>query len=154
MKITNISQYVRETIDLVKQIETRFLELGARLFTIREQELWRDMYDSYAEFLDAAHINQGHASILASIHKHYVVDGGVKRSELAGAGYSNLYEAIPLIERDGIDNAVVKAQTLTRAEIKDEVREQKHGEHEHIIGTERWGVCEKCGKFLRVDEKA
>jgi len=144
------TDYVRETIDLVKQIETRFLELGSRLYRIREEKLWADSYDSFQEFLDVAHINPGHASILASIHKHYVIDGGKKQEALAGIGYSNLYEAIPLIEKDGIDVAVVKAETLTRAEIKDEVRDKEHGVHEHKLGDERWGKCEVCGKFERV----
>lgn len=146
----NPTEYVRQTIDLVKQIETRFLELGARLYIIRERELWRDSYDSYQHFLDTAKINPGHASILASIHKHYVVEGKKQHSTLAGIGYSNLYEAIPLIERDGIDAAVIKAETLTRSEIKDEVREQKHGDHEHTVGKDRWGNCEKCGKFIKL----
>lgn len=145
------TNYVRQTIDLVKQIETRFLELGSRLYRIREERLWEETYESYQDFLDAAHINPGHASILCSIHKHYVVEGKKKTETLAGIGYSNLYEAIPLIERDGVDKAVVVAGTLTRAEIKDEVREQKHGVHRHKLGTERWAKCDTCGKFIRVD---
>lgn len=148
----NPTEYVRQTIDLVKQIETRFLELGARLYTIRDQELWKDTYASYQEFLDAAHINPGHASILASIHKHYVIDGKKTQEELAGTGYSNLYEAIPLIESRGVADALIAAQTLTRAEIKDEARDEKHGEHEHNVGTERWAKCETCGKFVKVAE--
>lgn len=146
----NNSEYVRQTIDLVKQIETRFLELGARLFNIKEKKLWADTYDSYQEFLDAAKINPGHASILASIHRHYVIEGHIPQSQLAGIGYSNLYEAIPLIEKDGVDKALAMADTLTRAEIKDEVREQKHGVHEHAVGIDRWGMCEKCGKFVKL----
>lgn len=148
----NNTEYVRQTIDLVKQIETRFLELGARLYTIRERRMWDDTYDSYSDFLEAAKINPGHASILASIHKHYVVDGKKKQSTLVGIGYSNLYEAIPLIEREGVDMAVVKADTLTRSEIKDEVRDQRYGAHRHKVGVERWGTCEKCGKFIRLED--
>lgn len=150
MKEIKATDYVRETIDLVKQIETHFLELGARLYKIREEKLYLGTYDSFQEFLDAAHINPGHASILAKIHKFYVIDGGQKQEQLAGIGYSNLYEAIPLIEKDGITKAVVKAETLTRAEIKDEVREEKHGVHEHVPKDDvRFAVCE-CGKFIRV----
>ena len=142
--------FLRDTVDLVKQIETRFLELGSRLYRIKEERLWESTYDSYQEFLEAAHINPGHASILVSIHRKFIVEGQKTKEELAGIGYSNLYEAIPLIDRDGVEVAVVKAETLTRSEIKEEVREQKHGVHEHVAGTERWGVCE-CGKFIRVD---
>lgn len=145
----NKTDYVRNTIDLVKQIETRFLELGARLYKIREEELWADDYEHYTEFLEAAHINPAMASMLASIHRSYVVEGGQKMESLEGIGYTNLYEAIPLIERDGIDKAVITASSLTRSEIKDEVREHKHGRHEHTVGVERFGVC-ACGKFIRV----
>jgi hypothetical protein len=144
------SSFLRETVDLVRQIETRFLELGARLFRIREKELWKGTYDSYQEFLDVARISPGNASILASIHRHYVVEGNISPEKLAGIGYSNLYEAIPLIEREGVKAAVTKAETLTRSEIKDEVRDVKHGSHDHSVGTERWGVCEKCGKFVKI----
>ncbi len=143
------TEYLRETIDLIKSIETRFLELAARLYRIRDKELWKDSYDTYTEFLEAAHVKPAHASILYSIHQHYVVEGKKTTKELAGIGYSNLYEAIPLIEKQGVDKAVAKADTLTRSEIKDEVREQRHGEHVHVIGKDRWGVCE-CGKFVRV----
>lgn len=143
------TEYIRETIDLIKSIETRFLELGARLYRIREEKLYIGTYDSFQEFLDAAHISAGHASILAKIHKFYVVDGGQEIPQLAGIGYSNLYEAIPLIEKDGMETTIVKAQTLTRSEIKDEVRDVQHGVHNHEAGEERWGVC-TCGKFIRV----
>lgn len=141
----NNSDFLRDTIDLVKQIETRFIELGRRLFTIKEKELWTGQYDTYQEFLDDARINPGHDSILRSIHKNYVVEGNVKPQHLARIGYSNLYEAIPLIEKDGVELAVEKARTLTRSEIKDEVREDKHGECKH---EETITICSKCHKRL------
>lgn len=144
------TEYLRNTVDLVKAIETRFMELGARLYKIRDKELWRGDYDSYSEFLDTAHINPGHASMLSSIHKHFVVDGKIEPAKLAKVGYSVLYEAVPLIEKHGVDKAFVMASTLTRSEIKDEVRDDKHGEHTHKVGTERWGTCDKCGKFVKV----
>lgn len=145
------TEYLRETIDLVKSIETRFLELAARLYRIKENALWNNSYDSYTDFLDAAHINPGHASILTKIHQYYVIDGKKSQKQLAGIGYSNLYESIPLIEREGVDTALAKASTLTRAEIKDEVREQKHGEHEHVAKDNNlWAFCQ-CGKLIKVN---
>lgn len=147
----NPAQYVRDTVDLVKQIETRFLELGARLYAIHTKELWKATYDSYQEFLDVCRVNPSMDSILRKIHRHYIVEGGKKMETLAGIGYSNLYEAIPLIEKRGVDGAIIAADTLTRADIKDTVRDQKHGRHEHEVGTARWGMCDKCGKFVRID---
>ena len=139
----NPANYLRETIDIIRQIESRFLELGSRLYKIRFDELWKGSYDSFQEFLEAAHINPGHASMLVSIHKAYVVEGGVNPKTLAGVGYSNLYESIPLIERDGIEKAVKIASTLTRNEIKQEVREEEHPDCKH---EDSFSICAKCHK--------
>ena len=144
--------YVRETIDLVKSIETRFLELGARLYKIKEENLWEGTYDSYYEFLDAAHVNPSMASMLVKVHQYYVVEGKQTPEQLRSVGYSNLYQAIPLIERDGVEATVIKADTLTRSEIIDEVKEQKHGRHTCEPKDDvRFAVC-SCGKFIRVDK--
>lgn len=141
----NPANFLRETIDLVKQIETRFLELGARLFQIRTKELWKETYDSYQEFLDTAKISPGNASILASVHEHYIVNGGMEQKKLIGAPYSSLYEAIPLIERDGVEKVVAKVKTLTRTEIKEEVRESAHGVCEHKDTVQ---ICAHCHRRI------
>lgn len=141
----NNATFLRDTIDLVRSIETRFLELGARLFSIKERKLWEATYDSYEEFLERAKVSPGNASMLAAVHKAYVVDGGISHTKLSQVGYSNLYAAIPLIEKDGTDKAVEKAKLLTRAELKEEVRETKHGECAH---TETIHICSTCHKRI------
>ncbi len=135
------ANFLRETIDLVRQIETRFLELGARLFQIQTKELWKDSYDTYNEFLETAKISPGNASMLTAVHKAYHLEGGITHAKLSKTGYSNLYAAIPLIEKDGVEKAVEKAQLLTRAELKEEVREHKHGECKH---EEKVTICSTC----------
>jgi len=152
-EITN-NEFVRQTIELVKSIETRFLEVGARLYKIREERLWEGTYNSFEDFLAEIKMTKGNASILASVHKNYVLEGGIEPKQLAGIPYSNLYEAIPLIEKEGVTSAAVKAETLTRSEIKDEVQEKKLGVHEHIPKDDsRWAVCE-CGKFIKIHEES
>lgn len=137
----NPANYLRDTIDLVKSIETRFFELAARLYTIKTKELWSGSYDSFQEFLDTAKVNASMASVLTQIHDRYVVQGKIPQSKLIGIGYSNLYEAIPLIDSKGVANAVETAKTLTRQEIKLEVREQKHGACAH---PETITICASC----------
>lgn len=139
----NPANYLRDTIDLVKSIETRFFELAARLYTIKTKELWNESYDSFQEFLDTAKVNPSMASMLTQIHDKYVVQGKVAQSKLVGIGYSNLYTCIPLIEKAGVEKAVVIASTLTRDEIKQEVREQKHGICEHPASITICTVCKK-----------
>ena len=137
------ADFLRETIDVIRQIETRFLELGSRLYKIRTEELWNSSYDSYAEFLTEAKLTQGNASMLASVHEHYVVLGGATQEKLAGIGYSSLYQAIPLIEKDGVEKVIEKARLLTRDELKQEVREEKHGACSH---PETFVLCSSCHK--------
>lgn len=149
--MTPQTNYIQQTKQLVKQIETHFFELGARLHTIKEKKMWESDYSTYTEFLEDAKINPSLASMLTAIHTKYVIENNVPMQSLAGIGYSNLYEAIPLIEKDGVDKTLAKVITLTRSEIKDEVRDEKHGEHEHQLGKERWAMCEICKKFVRID---
>lgn len=147
----NPVQYVRDTIDLVHQIESRCIELGARLYNIRVKELWADTYDSYNEFLDTARITPTMASTLYNVHKTYVIDGGKKMESLKGIPYTSLYDAIPLIEKKGVDGAIVAASTLTRSDLRDNVKQMKYGRHLHEVGETRWGLC-ACGKFVRIEE--
>lgn len=139
------ANYLRETIDLVKQIETRFLELGARLYKVQQEKLWDGEYDSFMEFIDAAGLKRPFATILTTIHKVYVVEGRVSAPKLAAAGYSKLYDAIPLLEGADTKTVVAKATLLTLSELRDEVRDENHAEckHENIIQ-----ICADCKKRI------
>lgn len=136
-------EFVRETIDLVKSIETRFLELGARLYKIKEEKLWEGTYDSYYEFLDAAHVNPSMATMLTKVHQFYVVEGKKQPEQLKSIGYSTLYAGIPLIEKHGIEKTVVMASTLTRQEIIEESRDMVKCDHKEVIT-----ICSKCKKRI------
>ncbi|MBL0320517.1 MAG: hypothetical protein IPP74_14675 [Alphaproteobacteria bacterium] len=147
-------EYLRQTKELVTSIQTRFLELGARLYKIHEEKLWEGSFDSYVDFLESARISESQASIFANIHKYYVLEGGIQEDRLALIGYSNLHQALPLIQAEGVESAVVKAQTLTREEIKDDVRGIKFGdEHAHSLGETRFAFCTECKKLVRLEEK-
>lgn len=134
--------FLRDTVDLVSQIETRFIELATRLAKIKAQEMWKSGgYDSFSEYCDAAKISRGNASMLVSVYEHYLLPGEIKPEELVGAPYSSLYEAIPLLKEEDVATVVSKVKLLTRQEIKDEVREEKHGDCKH---TETLVICKSC----------
>ncbi len=151
IEILNPANYLRDTIDLTKQIETRFIELAARLYRIKEERLYEGSYEYFNDFLEVAKINPAQASKLISIHRVFIEEGNQTKERLAQIGYSNLYTAIPLVETQGVEMAVVKAETLSRSELTDEIKEKTYGVHEHQIGEDRWGVC-SCGKFIKVYE--
>lgn len=141
---TQQSKFLRETVGLVRQIESRFIELGARLYAIREKKMWQHGHDSFEDFLETIHVTPGNASMLAKIYEKYILEGGLKPEDLSDAGYSNLYAAIPLLEDNDINTVVAKAKLLTRQEIKESVREEKNGDCEHQLIT----ICGKCGKRI------
>ncbi len=139
-------EFLRETIKLVRQIESAFIELGYRLYSIRTNEIWKGHnYDTFKDFLSEAGIKASLATILITVYETYVINEGIDPVKLRGLPYTSLYEAIPLIERDGVESVVAKVKLLTRSEIKDEVREEKHGTCEH---TELIQICAECKKRI------
>lgn len=141
----NKGEYLRETVELVSSIETRFLELGSRLWKIKTDQLWVMRYETYEDFLESARIKPSVASILTRVYDTYVVIGGSTIEKLKGIGYSNLYEAIPLLKENSVETVINMAKTLTRNEIQQETREEMHGDckHEKIIC-----ICATCKKRL------
>lgn len=138
----NPTNYLRDTVDLVTQIETRFIELGMRLSKIRSTEMWKSGgYSSFSEYLDAAKMSRGNASMLINVYESYLLPGLVKPEHLIGAPYSSLYEAIPLLKTEDPETVIAKVKLLTRSEIKDEVREEKHGSCKH---PEHITICKTC----------
>lgn len=143
----NKGEYLRETVELVHSIETRFMELGARLWKIKTEQLWLMRYETYEDFLESAHIKPSVASILNRVYSTYVVTGGATIEQLKGIGYSNLYEAIPLLESNDVKTVINMAKTLTRNEIQQETREEIHGDCKHLIVV---CICATCKK--RIDK--
>jgi hypothetical protein len=142
------SEFLRETVYLVRNIETQFIELAMRLSKIRGQHMWKSGgYESFDEYLESAKISKGNASKLISVYENYLLPGKLEPKQLDGASYTTLYEAIPLIEEHGVTKVVEMVRTLTRSEIQDEIREDKHGvcRHEETIH-----ICASCRK--RVNE--
>lgn len=144
------ANYLRETIDLVKQIETRFLELGSRLYKIQKDGLWEGEYDSFMEFVDATGVTRTAASKLTTIHKTYIVEHGVSVRKLAEVGYSKLYDAIPLLGKGNVESVVMKAKLLSQSELHEEVREERHGECKHL---EQITICAGCHKRIYEEKK-
>ena len=144
------TRYLDETIAIRNAIEISFLVLAERLHKIHTDSLWQDRYSTYREFLDEIRIKPATDSILRKVYETYVLEHKFPRETLGQAGYSTLYAAIPLLERESADSVLNKTLTLTRSEIEDEIRERKHGVHECTLGEERWAACTSCGKFQRV----
>lgn len=144
-------KYINDTLKLRDTIETAFIAMGERFYKIRTETYWKGRYESYQEFLADMRVSEANASKLEAVYRTYVVEHKVKPERLARVGWSNLYEAIPLLETQGVDVVIEKAVSLRRADIQDEAREAKSGEHDHKWETVTVRVCEVCNKKERVN---
>lgn len=127
---------------LLRQAEKSFLEIGAILYKVRANDSWRGQFDSYESFLEEARISKSIASVLVKVYTFFILGGGKTFDQLAGLGYSKLYEAIPLLEAgEDIETVVAKVKMLTRSEIKQEVREDFHKDCDH---HKTITICAEC----------
>lgn len=143
-------KYVRDTLKLRDTIEGAFIALGERFYKISEQSLWHGVYESYAEFLTDMRVSESTASKLMQVYKVYIVEYKIAPAKLAKIGYSNLYMAIPLIAKQGVEVAIEKAGSLRREDIEDEVREEESECKTHDWEKVTIRVCMTCGKKERL----
>ncbi len=150
--ITEINEIEVSLSFLIKEVESNFFQIAEILYGVRSSASWQSKFATWEDFLDEVRLSKSTASMLLKVYKHFVIDGGRKTEQLIGAGYSNLYEAIPLLKEEDVDTVIAKAKTLTRSELKAEVKEEKYGAHDCEIGKERWAICKECGKFIRIHD--
>jgi hypothetical protein len=142
-----VMNYCRDTLEIAKSIEESFLVLGERLHRIKTEQLYRGSWESFAEFLTEAKLNEGTASKLITVYRTFVERYNIDRERLISAGSSSLYEVASLIgSKEDAEAYVEKAVTLRREDLREEIREAKAGAHEHQwekIIMRRCGTCNK-----------
>jgi len=148
--IPDVLAYLRDTVQRVRSFGQSLLEASEQLYRVKTEKLYEGYYNSWDEFLEDADINRTMAERITQVYKHFVLEGGKSIDEIKGLGYSKLYTARDLIDTVGVDKTLAMVKTLKRREIEEELKEDKHGVHACEAGSERWGVCQTCGKFIRV----
>lgn len=144
------AKYVRDTLKLRDTIESAFIALGERFYRIREEALWQGIYESYAEFLTDMRVSEATASKLMQVYRTYIVEHKIAPVKLAKIGWSNLYIAIPLLQKNSIESVIEKAASLRRADIEDEVRDEANPNCQHDWEEVKLRVCNTCGRRERV----
>lgn len=126
-------------------VRQRISEGMGYLYEISEKNLWDNgQYSSFSEFCESGcGISKSFASRLLTVYKHYVIEGGVSQRNLELTDPDKLYLAIGL--PGSPDKQLVKAETLTRQEIKDELASDENGDctHEKTII-----ICARCHKRI------
>lgn len=128
-------------IDCFKGARNKISEGMRHLYNISESRLWDNgEYSSFGEFCETGcGISESFGSKLIKIFKHYSIVGGIPEDRIANADSEKLYLAINLPGTP--DTQLLKAETLTRRDIKDSLAEKDGVEcaHEQTIT-----ICAGC----------
>jgi hypothetical protein len=143
--------YCLTTIELKKNIESAFLVMAEHLYNIRQQELWKSNWGSWAEYLKELDVSESTASKLVKVHETYVIEYKVDERVLVDANWSSLYEAIPLLAEGKDPTEVVESfAKLSRDDQRQLIKETKNGPCKHEWEVIKMRRCTECGKLERM----
>jgi hypothetical protein len=78
-----------------------------------------------------------------------VLKAGVKLEVLAGSSWTSLYSSIPLLETQDANDLADELKLITRQDVVEKAREQKHGDCKHK-NTYKVEICRDCNKRVKV----
>jgi len=113
-------------VDLRNMGETIFLELGRELFEFERDKCYQVLgYASFNSYLadPDIDISPRTAYRLKSVYKKYILDLALPPATLVGAGYTKLSMISSQVDEDNVDAWLVKAGTLSRADIIKELKD-------------------------------
>ena len=151
--MTPTTTLIDQAREFVAAGEKAFISLAIALVEIEEKELWKEVgYESFVEYY-TQDLGREHSTIsrLREAGQFLVKAGYTTENVPMGTlSYKKLAQAVKAFPDKEPEYVLSAAQTLTRKEIKEANLENKHGVHEHVAGSERWGKCEVCGSYFRI----
>lgn len=132
---------IENTRALLNAVRGSSIKIGQNLHDIKQS---LPPGTDWGDFLrDEFDISEGFASKLMTIHRVFVLEGGVSQEKLEGIDGEKLYIAAKL--EGSPEEKIAKARTLTRRELKDEKNDEEP--HEHIPVA----ICKICS--IRIHEE-
>jgi hypothetical protein len=148
------NNYINETIEFKGQIELAFMTFGGRLMNIRDNGLWRGVYDNYLLFLDEIDMSESSVSKLISIYKKFFVDFPIPEEKLIQCGgWSQLAEILPLVKSQSDAEYWVEQVILQdRKGLRETAREAKTGVKIEDCNHDYYEmrVCRRCGDKQKI----
>ena len=139
------TKIINKAIECFVSARQRISEGMGYLFQISEKNLWDNgEYSSFGEFCEqGCGISAATGSKLVKVYRHYVIEGGLSHAKLQRIDAEKLYLAVSL--PGSHEKQLVKAETWTRQEIKDELASGEFGDcqHEKVIK-----ICSRCHKRI------
>lgn len=147
--------FLEETLDLKKNLEKNFLELGKRLMKIRDEQLFNSTHESFVEFLWEAKLTESTASKLINVYQKFVVELGMSEDSILEAGGWTVVYKLKDVSTDKVKAKewLEKASVLSPKDLENELKESKTGIAQitcpHIDTIDfRW--CKTCGEKNRI----
>jgi len=149
--------FCEETIELKGSIENKFLELGKRLYDIREENKFMPNYETFEDFCMELKMSPATVSKLVNIYQKFVLTYCLDPQLVANAGgWSVVAEVLPMVtSKTTAKKWLHLANVLSRNDLRKEIKEKTTGiiqyecKHEH---TYLIRICKDCGERQRVYE--
>lgn len=150
-------EYCEKTLTLKSALEEGFVALGERLGRIRDEELYKPQWSTFAEFLEEMKLSEATASKMISIYQKFVIGFGIAPEKIALAGgWNPAYEISTFAQtkKEAVE-WLEKSSTLTRQDLRKELQERKSGipmkECKHK-DTYTIKICRDCGEREKINE--
>lgn len=125
------------------------IEGAAHLYAIEAARLWEGKYGSFSDYVEQeCQISRSFAAKLIAVHGYYIEKSRLEPLQLVSTDMEKLYLAISL--QGTAEEQALRAQTWSRGELQEELRVQKHGEHDHEFTNETFKRCGICGRLQRI----
>lgn len=135
---------------LNKLSEVSQVALGMCLVEIKRTEAYRPEYEDFKSYYQSElGRSKGDISKLLQVGE-LMLSGGFTEETVPKVGYSKLYVAFKAFPDKDVKYLIAAAQTNTMAEMLENQRDDKFGDHDHFFLPEMYKKCETCGKLERV----
>lgn len=140
--ITLVEELVEQTRSLLNAVRGSSVRIGANLYLIKQS---LEPTTNWGEYLrDTFDIGESFASKLLTIHRVFVLEGGLSHEAIEGIDQEKLYLSAKL--EGTAEEKLSKARTLTRRDLKEEKNEE--APHEHIPVE----ICRICSIRLHAPQ--
>jgi len=147
------TDYCQETINLKKGLESGFIVLAERLARIKLEEMWKEQWSSFSEYLAEMRITDATASKLIAVHRLYVDKYQIDEQLLVETNWSTLYEIRELVgekSKEEVVQIIKDYSVLKRDDAREALREAKNGECMHEWHEIHIRQCSKCAKREKI----
>lgn len=140
--------YCNETIGYKQQLEGLFLMLGQRLARIREEELYKGSWDSFADYVQELDISESVASRLITTYKKITEEWNIDKEKVIRiGGWNNAYEISKIAQtKEQAEEMLAEVSVLSPSDRRIYLRNVKTGINQDECSHDFYSikVCKKC----------